>query len=186
MALCSSLSLFEKNRYVCTLTWLPLRHGASKTLAPHLQTSACFFCEMTRSSSQLTTLADRYHHPVRAITGAPDIWTTQRNDLVASRVLHLLRWDEVKPQQAAVPCFLCRSCQAIQSPYLFRDTNCNVSELKSRAPSCDLCRMLLEALQRQGWASLEFADLEQDGAVVRLKKGPELLSVYGAPGTSRC
>ncbi len=77
---------------------------------------------------------------------------------------------------------LCPSCSAIDSTSLF-GRECDLSKLQLTSPTCDLCQMLFEALDRVGIKPPSVVALRQNGAVVGVEDGLDLLSIYVKPGT---
>ena len=62
------------------------------------------------------------------------------------------------------------------------DPTCDLGSLKSLSLSCDLCRLLFEALEQEAIKPPGTITLRQNGAIIAVENGPNLLSIYVEPG----
>lgn len=93
----------------------------------------------------------------------------------------MVKWDSVKPQENLVPSSLCSRCEAIGSTILF-DSEIDITVLQTRSQICHICKLLFETLPQRNLENPKVIKLRQDGAVVGVEDGPDLLSIYTAPG----
>jgi hypothetical protein len=106
------------------------------------------------------------------------------NNELALHVINLLGWERIKPDRSETKASLCSSCSAIESTRLF-ESRCDLSRLKTMSHTCDLCRLLLKALELASDRNWGFVNLRQTGAIIGIESGPVLLSLYTEPGASR-
>ncbi len=78
---------------------------------------------------------------------------------------------------------LCSSCSNAADVARLFDAECNLKRLERTSQGCDLCHLLFAALCRAGKGSFKEVILRQDGAVVGIEGGVDLLSIYAKPGT---
>ncbi|KAI0868529.1 hypothetical protein GGS24DRAFT_494486 [Hypoxylon argillaceum] len=88
----------------------------------------------------------------------------------------LISWDRIKHKDVA----LCSKCEKIDPNHLFL-SKCNLSELELSSQACELCRLLLDSLYHYGNRPTKTVSLRQNGAVVGIEDGPNLLSIYVDP-----
>jgi hypothetical protein len=93
-----------------------------------------------------------------------------------------MKWDRVKPDLNDAPVALCSSCSSIDSIQLLFDPECDLSTLRMISDTCDLHGLLLRSLEREGYIPPRVFTLRQDGALVGIENGPNLLSIYVEPG----
>lgn len=103
------------------------------------------------------------------------------NNEFAFHVINLLGWERVKPDGSESKASLCSSCSAIDSTHPFEST-CDLSRLKTTSHTCDLCRLLLKALEDLNYGHSGFINLRQTGGIIGVENGPALLSLYAEPG----
>lgn len=101
--------------------------------------------------------------------------STPDNDF-ATAFFKLVKWDQVKPSQKG---HLCHRCKLVNSTQIF-DSVCDLSRLKPQ--TCDLCKLLIKALIKENISSSGEVRLRQNGAVVGVENGSNLLSIYVEPG----
>ncbi|KAI2462981.1 hypothetical protein F4781DRAFT_426743 [Annulohypoxylon bovei var. microspora] len=106
-----------------------------------------------------------------------DEWDSTPDNDFAIRFLNLIGWKNVKPDNQLSISSLCTNCDAIDSNRLFSG-ECNVADLELMSHSCDLCHLLFKALDNIGIGPPRKITLNQNGAVVSVKGGPKLLSIY--------
>lgn len=75
----------------------------------------------------------------------------------------------------------CPSC-ASRSPEELFDQVYDLTDLQQQARNCNICSLLEESLHRKGIRAPKVVALQQDAAHVRLRNGPNLLSLYSEPG----
>jgi hypothetical protein len=93
----------------------------------------------------------------------------------------MLGWDKVKPSPGTAILLLCSDCKQVDSTQLF-DSTCDLSKLKYSSENCVLCGLLQDTLVRRGYKAPNIVTLRQNGAVVSVENGPDLLSIYVDPG----
>ncbi|KAI0411895.1 hypothetical protein F5X98DRAFT_383183 [Xylaria grammica] len=109
-----------------------------------------------------------------------DIWESVPDNDFATRLFGVLSWDTIRPRSGCQGKVLCPSCNAINSPRLFRPVVYRY-ELESSSQDCHLCGILYSALKSHRYESQAEISLYQDGSIVGIKDGPNLLSVYVEP-----
>ncbi|KAI0439927.1 hypothetical protein F4803DRAFT_567955 [Xylaria telfairii] len=118
---------------------------------------------------------------VKEPTKFDDIWESIPDNYFARGLFNSLSWDAVKPPVEHRTPTLCSNCNAINSAHLFK-ANINRNELESSSRDCDLCRLLHDALRTQKKDLSTVISLRQDGSLVSIRDGPNLLSIYIDPG----
>lgn len=108
-------------------------------------------------------------------------WKSTPDNDFAAKLLAKVEWDRVKPHQQEGGSVLCEKCRKIDRAQLF-DPKCDLRELKDKAATCDLCELLYKELDSRRYASRNTVSLRQDGAIVGVVDGPDLLSIYVTPG----
>ncbi|KAI1087189.1 hypothetical protein F5B19DRAFT_476469 [Rostrohypoxylon terebratum] len=109
-----------------------------------------------------------------------DEWDSTPDNAFAIKFLNSIGWNQPEPEPQNGGHSLCNNCNAIVSPKLF-DEGCNVEELRQRSKNCDLCSLLFQTLDNVGIGPPRTITLSQDGATVRVRDGPKLLSIYAKP-----
>ncbi|KAI8632601.1 hypothetical protein F5Y19DRAFT_491226 [Xylariaceae sp. FL1651] len=113
-----------------------------------------------------------------------DVWESSPDNVFASDLFDLIKWDRVKPDQQETRPTLCQNCsqncRQADSTRIF-STKCFLSQLKLTSRTCDLCRLLQGVLKTHGHTSADVISLRQNGAVVGIEGGPDLLSIYYEP-----
>ncbi|KAI0813017.1 heterokaryon incompatibility protein-domain-containing protein [Xylaria sp. FL0064] len=110
-------------------------------------------------------------------TKIDDIWTSIPDNDFARGLFNSLSWDAVKPPVERRTPTLCSNCNQINSPRLFK-ANMDRNELESSSRECELCRLLYSSLPIQGNDFPAVISLRQNGSVVGISDGPDLLSIY--------
>ncbi|KPM37809.1 hypothetical protein AK830_g8766 [Neonectria ditissima] len=108
-----------------------------------------------------------------------DIWVSTPDSKFATAFLKLVEWDRVKPRQTEVGTNLCLDCSNSKTVRLLESGHIP-SKLQ---PTCDLCRMLMNVLDRVGIKPSTGVKLRQAGAMIGIEGGPDLLSIYCQPST---
>ncbi|KAI1739587.1 hypothetical protein F4680DRAFT_459176 [Xylaria scruposa] len=114
-------------------------------------------------------------------TKLDDVWESIPDNNFASMLFNSLSWDTVKPPTARGHDTLCSNCNTINSAYLFKP-EIHRDELESSSQGCALCRLLYDALVSEENELPVLISLRQNGSVVSINNGPNLLSVYCDPG----
>jgi hypothetical protein len=89
-----------------------------------------------------------------------------------------MKWDRVKPDLNDTPVSLCSSCSSVNLIQLLFNPECDLLTLRTISDTCDLHRLLLRSLEREGYIPPRAFTLRQDGALVGIENGPNLLSIY--------
>ncbi|KAI0490385.1 hypothetical protein F4859DRAFT_520201 [Xylaria cf. heliscus] len=129
----------------------------------------------TRSPDQAVQLTASEGVTIAA-THFDEIWESYLDNDFARGLFNSLSWDAVKPVERGTP-ILCFNCNQIDSPRLFK-ANIDRNELESSSQECALCRLLYTSLPIQGNESPAVISLRQNGSVVGICDGPDLLSIY--------
>jgi hypothetical protein len=107
-----------------------------------------------------------------------NIWESISDDNSAANLFRLIKCDGAKPGRRNSSVFLCSRCKAIDSTQL-SVAECDISKL-NKWTSCDLCALLFKASERESITGV--VKLRRNGAIVGVKNGPNLLSIYVEPG----
>ncbi|KAI1120765.1 hypothetical protein F5Y10DRAFT_289312 [Nemania abortiva] len=110
-----------------------------------------------------------------------DIWESIPDNDFAMNLFKSLSWDVFNPPANPQGASLCSNCNKINSTSLFNPI-INRVELELSAKGCDLCRLLRDALNAQELGSRTVVSLHQNGIIVGIQNGPNLLSIYVDPG----
>ncbi|KAK1637532.1 hypothetical protein BDP81DRAFT_460224 [Colletotrichum phormii] len=106
-----------------------------------------------------------------------DSWDSFADNLFASQVLSKIDWGGMGPLFTGKKIF-CAKCSAVSSqalfPHEFRPSDAQLH--------CDLCSILLGALERVYAVVPELVRLRQNHTIVGVEDGPNLLSIYVEPG----
>ncbi|TRX89299.1 hypothetical protein FHL15_009736 [Xylaria flabelliformis] len=120
---------------------------------------------------------DKQEEPTRL----EDVWESIPDNNFARSLFKSLPWDVIKPPATPSRAFLCANCNIINSADLFKSV-INRDELEISSQFCALCRLLQDALKTQGKGLPTVISLRQNGSVVGINNGPNLLSIYVDPG----
>ncbi|KAI0855223.1 hypothetical protein F4860DRAFT_507647 [Xylaria cubensis] len=114
-------------------------------------------------------------------TRLEDVWESIPDNNFARSLFKSLQWDVIKPPVTTGGAIFCTNCNIINSADLFKSViNCDELELSSQI--CALCRLLYDALKAQGKELPTVISLRQNGSIVGINDGPNLLSIYVDPG----
>ncbi|KAI1421811.1 hypothetical protein F5Y12DRAFT_787236 [Xylaria sp. FL1777] len=115
-------------------------------------------------------------------TKLDDIWESIPGTCFARGLFNSLSWETVKPPVERGTVALCSNCNEINSTRLFK-SKINQNELELSSQDCGLCKLLRDALNTQENGLSTVISLRQNGSVVSIDNGPDLLSIYVDPGT---
>ncbi|KAI0199845.1 hypothetical protein F4808DRAFT_451252 [Astrocystis sublimbata] len=132
-----------------------------------------------------TDLSDTHLRPTtnktqEGPTKLDDVWKAFPDNEFAKGLLRSPLWDALKHSFQSKTPELCLNCNAITSARLFK-AHIDRNELEKSSRGCDLCRLLHDALGTQRDDLPILISLRQDGSVVGMSDGPNLLSIYADP-----
>ncbi|XXH02380.1 hypothetical protein Hte_008755 [Hypoxylon texense] len=132
------------------------------------------------NSSSLSTNASMSTKHQQHASTLNDEWDSTPDNEFAAHVLKLVGWDKVKPEQPTTVLSLCSNCSSIDSALMFNGEY-SVADIELMSHGCDLCGLLFRALDGANIRPPRVVTINQDGATVRVKDGPKLLSIYADP-----
>lgn len=109
-----------------------------------------------------------------------DVWESIPDNDFATDLFRLIEWEKVFPDGSGINLSLCSKCNAIDGTRLF-DSKCDVMRLQQNSQACHLCELLFKALDKVNIKPPRAITLRQNGAVIGVEAGPNLLSVYVEP-----
>lgn len=110
-----------------------------------------------------------------------DDWISVPDNDFAADFFTVIGWDHAKPRPSNASLRLCRSCESRNPEKLF-DPVLDLTDLKQRNSSCDICTLLQIAIERKGIKEHQLVALRQDTTHIGLENGPNLLTLYCEPG----
>ncbi|OAL47430.1 HET-domain-containing protein [Pyrenochaeta sp. DS3sAY3a] len=107
-------------------------------------------------------------------------WNSVPDNDFAADFFTLVGWNVARPESSKTDMRPCPSC-ASRSPEELFDRVYDLTDLQQQARNCNICSLLEESLHRKGIRAPKVVALQQDAAHVRLRNGPNLLSLYSEP-----
>jgi len=149
----------------------------------------------TRTRSTLTRLVGKLFETVglkedlakfsQQVNKLVDVWKSNPDNIFAARLFKSIEWDQVKPDLEQIPTLLCPNCSSIDSIERLFHPKCYLLTLQTLSKTCRLHELLKKSLlEREGYTPPGNFTLRQDGAIIGIEDGPNLLSIYAEPGQS--
>ncbi|KAH9895470.1 hypothetical protein F4778DRAFT_794365 [Xylariomycetidae sp. FL2044] len=110
-----------------------------------------------------------------------DDWISYPNTEFVTTFFKSIDWKAVRPIKQAGRQALCLACRAITSAEQLFASECDLSSLQTTSQTCDLCRLVMQELNVKNYWPPEEVKLRQDGGLVGIQDGPNLLSLYHEP-----